>query len=56
MSRAELPAQVVKDLEEILAKLGQSERLSRAGLGRQLSRLLASALGNAEPVVVPGET
>jgi hypothetical protein len=44
MSRAGLSAQASDAIEEIVAKLGQAERLSRDGLRRQLRRF---ALGEA---------
>ncbi len=44
MSRAGLSAEVTETIEEIVGKLGQTQRLSRAGLRRQLRRF---ALGEA---------
>ena len=51
MSRTGLSAQAAKAVEEIIEKLGQEQRLSRAGLRRQLRRF---SLGN--PVPAGGKT
>lgn len=39
MSRAGLSAEATAAIEEILEKLGQAERLSRAGLRQRIRRL-----------------
>jgi hypothetical protein len=41
MSRAGLGAEVAAGIEEIIEKLGQADRLSRAGLRRRIRRLFA---------------
>ena len=44
MSRAGLSAEVAGAIEEIIEKLGQAERMSRAGLRRRIRRLLAGTI------------
>jgi hypothetical protein len=44
MSRAGLTAEVAGGIEEIIEKLGQAERMSRAGLHRQIKRLFAGTI------------
>ena len=46
MSRTGLSAQAAEAVEEIIEKLGQEQRLSRAGLRRQLRRF---SLGKPGP-------
>jgi hypothetical protein len=53
MSRAGLTAQVRGAIDEILARLGQEQRMSRDGLGRRLRRL---SLGELVPVSAEVET
>jgi hypothetical protein len=45
MSRAGLPAQVTDKIEQIVEKLGQAQRVSLAGLRRELRRF---SLGKPE--------
>jgi hypothetical protein len=47
MSRACLSAQARAAIEEIVKKLGQEQRVSRAGLGRRLRRLSLGEWGRA---------
>jgi hypothetical protein len=44
LSRAGLPAEVAGAIEEIIENLGRADRLSRAGLHRQIRRVLAGVL------------
>lgn len=51
MSRAGLSAEVAAAIEEIVDKLGHAERLSRAGLRRQIRHLFAGTLEKSEAEV-----
>jgi hypothetical protein len=51
MSRAGLSAEVAGAIEEIVEKLGQAERLSRAGLRRRIRHLLAGTIAFPEAQV-----
>ncbi len=51
MSRAGLPEQVAEAIEEIIEKLGQVERMSRAGLRRRMRDLFAGRLAKCEAQV-----
>ncbi|HJW74886.1 MAG TPA: hypothetical protein VJ787_04350, partial [Thermoleophilia bacterium] len=51
MSRAGLSAEVAGAIEEIIEKLGQAERMSRAGLRRRIKRLFAGTIEFAEAQV-----
>jgi hypothetical protein len=51
MSRAGLSAEVTGAIEEIIEKLGQAERLSRAGLRRRIRHLFAGTIEFSEAQV-----
>jgi len=51
MSRAGLSAEAASAIEEIIEKLGQAERLSRAGLRRRIRHLFAGAIEVSEAQV-----
>jgi hypothetical protein len=51
MSRAGLSAEVAGAIEEIIEKLGQAERMSRAGLRRRIKRLFAGTIEFSEAQV-----
>jgi len=48
VSRADLPSKVEEKIEEIMSEMEARERLSRADIGRQLRRLVASSLEEKE--------
>jgi alcohol dehydrogenase class IV len=49
MSQAGLSEQACAAIEEIIDKLGQAQRMSRAGLRRQLRRLALSEMALERP-------
>lgn len=48
MSRADLPLEVERRIEEMLADMAAREQLSRADFRRQVRLLVASSLGDAQ--------